>query len=199
MPGRRERRKQETAERIAATASDLFATRGFERVAVTDVAAAADVAPQTVYNHFPAKEDLVFDRDAAVDAALRRAVADREPGTTAADAVGAVIDDLLAAASGAAPERTAGGMPRLAAGSEPLRRALLDRTRGHAASLAGALAGGAEPKPEDQVAGWALVGLFQFAIEDLGAAQAAGEDPAKAGRRLRAASRRRVAALRALG
>lgn len=198
MAGRRERRKQETAERIAAVAAGLFASRGFEQVAVTDVAEAADVAPQTVYNHFPAKEDLVFDRDAALDEALRRAVADREAGTPAADAVGRVVDGLLAATGRADPASTAGGMPRLAAQSEPLRRAMIERTRRHADTLAGALAGGGRPGAAEQAAGWALAGLLQLALEDLGRAQAAGDEPGRAATRLRAANRRRVAALRAV-
>jgi AcrR family transcriptional regulator len=42
-------------------ATDLFLQRGFDAVTVVEVAAAADVAVQTVFNHFPTKEDLFFD------------------------------------------------------------------------------------------------------------------------------------------
>ena len=34
--------------------------RGFEQVTVAQIARAADVAEQTVYNYFPTKEDLVY-------------------------------------------------------------------------------------------------------------------------------------------
>ena len=48
----------------------MFAERGFETVTIADVAAGADVAVQTVFNHFATKEDLFFaDRADWVDAA----------------------------------------------------------------------------------------------------------------------------------
>src|SRR3954464_1389378 len=50
------------------TAQGLFAQHGFEAVTVAEVAAAADVAVQTVFNHFPTKEDLFFDDVAWVEA-----------------------------------------------------------------------------------------------------------------------------------
>ncbi|TDC28904.1 TetR/AcrR family transcriptional regulator [Kribbella albertanoniae] len=59
--GRRERKKQQTKAAISAVATQLFLERGFEAVTVAEVAQAADVAVQTVFNHFPAKEDLFFD------------------------------------------------------------------------------------------------------------------------------------------
>ncbi|TDW14986.1 TetR family transcriptional regulator [Kribbella kalugense] len=59
--GRRERKKQQTRQAISDVATTLFFERGFDAVTVAEVAAAADVAVQTVFNHFPAKEDLFFD------------------------------------------------------------------------------------------------------------------------------------------
>lgn len=45
----------------------LFLERGFDAVTVADVAREADVAVQTVFNHFPTKEDLFFqERDGYV-------------------------------------------------------------------------------------------------------------------------------------
>ena len=41
---------------------NLFLERGFDAVTVAEVARAADVAEKTVYNYFPTKEDLVYDR-----------------------------------------------------------------------------------------------------------------------------------------
>ena len=61
--GLRELKKARTRQLIADTAARLFAERGYEHVAVTDVARAAEVAEQTVYNYFPAKEQLVTDRE----------------------------------------------------------------------------------------------------------------------------------------
>src|ERR1700756_3044385 len=59
--GLRERKKALTRQLIADTAARLFAERGYENVAVGDVAREADVAEQTVYNYFPTKEQLVTD------------------------------------------------------------------------------------------------------------------------------------------
>ena len=59
--GRRERKKQQTRQAISDVATTLFLERGFDAVTVAEVAQAADVAVQTVFNHFPAKEDLFFD------------------------------------------------------------------------------------------------------------------------------------------
>jgi AcrR family transcriptional regulator len=60
LSDRRARKKAQTREHIRSTAHALFAERGFEPVTVADVAATADVAVQTVFNHFPTKEELFF-------------------------------------------------------------------------------------------------------------------------------------------
>ncbi|MEV8373402.1 helix-turn-helix domain-containing protein [Kribbella sp. NPDC056861] len=59
--GRRERKKLQTRQVISDVATTLFMERGFDQVTVAEVAKAADVAVQTVFNHFPTKEDLLFD------------------------------------------------------------------------------------------------------------------------------------------
>ncbi|HMJ35394.1 MAG TPA: TetR family transcriptional regulator [Baekduia sp.] len=82
-PGLRERKKQQTRRLIAETARQLFAERGFERVTVAEVARAADVSQQTVFNYFPTKEDLVFWRLGAFEDDLLATVRDRSPGESA--------------------------------------------------------------------------------------------------------------------
>ena len=81
--GLRERKKQQTRRLIAETARRLFAQRGFEQVTVAEVARAADVSPQTVFNYFPSKEDLVFWRLGAFEAELLASVRDRPSGESA--------------------------------------------------------------------------------------------------------------------
>lgn len=58
-PSRRERKKDETRERITQAAMDLFTERGFEATTVDDIAARADVAKGTFFNYFPRKEAVL--------------------------------------------------------------------------------------------------------------------------------------------
>jgi AcrR family transcriptional regulator len=86
--GLRERKKQQTRELIAETARRLFTERGFERVTVAEIARAADVSEQTVFNYFPTKEELVYWRLGAFEQELLGTVRDRERGETALAAFG---------------------------------------------------------------------------------------------------------------
>ena len=79
--GRRELRKAQTRAEIREVAQRLFAERGFDGVTSADVAAAAGVAVQTVFNHFGSKEDLFFDGRTPWVEGLAAAVENREPGT----------------------------------------------------------------------------------------------------------------------
>jgi AcrR family transcriptional regulator len=65
---------------IATTANRLFAVHGYDAVTVEDVARAAGVSKQTVFNHFGRKEELVFSRSAEVRDTLVAAVRDRAAG-----------------------------------------------------------------------------------------------------------------------
>jgi AcrR family transcriptional regulator len=85
--GRRERKKRETRLRISDIATGLFLERGFDAVTIAEIAEAADVSVNTVYNYFPAKEDLFFDREEEVIDRPSRFVRERQPGQSAADAV----------------------------------------------------------------------------------------------------------------
>ncbi|HEX4811585.1 MAG TPA: TetR/AcrR family transcriptional regulator [Nonomuraea sp.] len=78
--GLRARKKRETRQRIADIAMGLFIERGFDNVTVAEVARAADVSVNTVFNYFSTKEDLFADRhEMAVDLPLR-VVRERAPG-----------------------------------------------------------------------------------------------------------------------
>jgi AcrR family transcriptional regulator len=78
--GLRERKKRATRTLIADTALRLFAERGFDQTTVAEVAEAAGVSVKTVFNYFPAKEDLFFDRADEVEQIWLDAVADHRPG-----------------------------------------------------------------------------------------------------------------------
>ncbi|MFG2073250.1 TetR/AcrR family transcriptional regulator [Nonomuraea maritima] len=85
--GLRERKKRQTRRRICEVATALFVERGFEQVTIAEVAAAADVSVNTVYNYFQAKEDLVLPPEQASPERLADMVRRRGPGESAARAV----------------------------------------------------------------------------------------------------------------
>jgi AcrR family transcriptional regulator len=78
--GLRERRKQETRRAISDVATEMFVTRGFAEVTISQVAEAAGVSKMTVTNYFPRKEDLVFDRADAIVRHLTDVVSTRRSG-----------------------------------------------------------------------------------------------------------------------
>jgi AcrR family transcriptional regulator len=80
--GLRELKKARTRRHIAEVAARLFAERGYEHVAVSDVARAAEVSEQTVYNYFQTKDQLVTDRDQQVQDELVGLIRARRPGVS---------------------------------------------------------------------------------------------------------------------
>ena len=80
MPSDRQTRKRlATRQGISNVATQLFIERGFDHVTVDEIAAAADVGRMTVFNHFPRKEDMFFDRDEEGREILREALQRRDP------------------------------------------------------------------------------------------------------------------------
>jgi AcrR family transcriptional regulator len=92
--GLRARKKRATRQRISDTATALFIQRGFDEVTVADVADAAGVSKVTVFNYFPRKENLFFDRGDEAMALLRGALRSRRPGDSIPEAVRRLILDL---------------------------------------------------------------------------------------------------------
>lgn len=56
---RRERKKEETKERIFKVAVTLFRDKGFEATTIDDITERADVAKGTFFNYFPRKEAVL--------------------------------------------------------------------------------------------------------------------------------------------
>jgi AcrR family transcriptional regulator len=141
MSGLRERKKRETREAIAQVAVELFAAKGFAAVTVDDVARAADVSRQTVFNYFPTKEQMLFDRDAEVEAALVAAVRDRPPGTSLVDAFRAHTRGFWERlGAGLAEDPPRHGFWEIVAATPPLRDYAEATFARHARSVAAALA-----------------------------------------------------------
>ena len=108
-------RSSRPAQLIAETARGLFAERGFERVTVAEIARAADVSEQTVFNYFPTKEDLFYWRLESFEDELLAAVRDRAPGESVLGGVRA----LRPRASAACSETHDAGGPRAADRDHP--------------------------------------------------------------------------------
>ncbi|MFG2095982.1 TetR/AcrR family transcriptional regulator [Streptomyces sp. NPDC048612] len=97
--GLRERKKRQTRQYISDVATGLFLARGFDAVTVAEIAEAAEVSVNTVYNYFPAKEDLFFDRSKGIVDRLARFVRGRAVGESAAAAVLRELRDEVEAVS----------------------------------------------------------------------------------------------------
>jgi AcrR family transcriptional regulator len=93
MEGRRDRKKQQTRDRIQTSALDLFAAHGYRNTTIAAIAEHADVATRTVTLHFPTKEDLLFAADPFSPASLAARLASRSG--TALDAVGEWMRDTM--------------------------------------------------------------------------------------------------------
>ncbi len=57
--GRRERRRQETSEKLFIAAMELFSSKGFAHTKVEDITQRADVGKGTFFNYFPSKEHVL--------------------------------------------------------------------------------------------------------------------------------------------
>jgi len=81
----RSRKRLATRQAISNAATRLFFVRGFEQVTVDEIAAAASVGRMTVFNHFPRKEDMFFDREEEGRELLREALRQRDPAVSPVD------------------------------------------------------------------------------------------------------------------
>ena len=93
---RRSRRRLATRQAISNTATRLFFERGFDRVTVDEIAAAADVGRMTVFNYFPRKEDLFFDRDEEGREILRETLRHRDPRIAPSETLRMLAHQLVA-------------------------------------------------------------------------------------------------------
>src|SRR3984957_10258802 len=89
--GLRERKKRITRQQISDVATTLFVVRGFDRVTVAEIAEIVGVSEKTVFNYFPTKESLVFDRADEGIEKLSKALRERAPGESP---VRAMLDAL---------------------------------------------------------------------------------------------------------
>jgi TetR/AcrR family transcriptional regulator, cholesterol catabolism regulator len=92
---RRTRRREQTRERIVDAAVELFVSQGYDATTVDQIAAAADVARGTFFNHFPCKEGLTH----AWIERRRGELRDRVATMTGPDATTRLVDGLKTVAA----------------------------------------------------------------------------------------------------
>lgn len=186
--GLRERKKLETKHRLGDVAARLFAERGFDAVSVSDVARAADVADQTVYNYFPTKPELVLDRADEILERSRRVVAERAEDETPADAVRVLVHEDIERFTTGDPALARGEFPAQSLQSDILRRYALEFRHDQAESIAAALVetDPALPLLVARIHAGSLVTVVHAVTERIGAAVLAGADRETAAAELRA-------------
>jgi AcrR family transcriptional regulator len=176
----RGRKKQRTREEIADAALQLFAKQGFDAVTIADIAGAADVSEQTVYNYFKIKESLVFDEDEAFEARFVAMVRDRPKKSSLIDAARAEAHAFLDGLSRRpAGDHRRGSMPYLVATSAALRRHWLAVVERHGHAIARALvadSGRTLSLPEAKILGASLVAVFAVIIDEFGQTMTTGGD-----------------------
>ena len=92
---RRTRKRLATRQAISDVATRLFMARGFDQVTVDEIAEAADVGRMTVFNHFPRKEDMFFDREHEIREVAFEAVRSRQAGASPFAALGALAHRMV--------------------------------------------------------------------------------------------------------
>jgi AcrR family transcriptional regulator len=144
--------------------------RGFDHVKVSEIAEVVGVSEKTVYNYFPTKESLVFDRAdegiARLAVALREREADESPVKAVLRALGEDLDELEEL-----PEEVHMFMPvfaEMVASTPSLRAAWLDLQGRLVAVATEELAARADVDPRDPeplIAARAIAGLLEVAYE----------------------------------
>lgn len=183
--GLRERKKRQTRQRIAQTAQELFAKRGFDDVTVAEIAHVADVAEKTVFNHFPRKEDLVYSGMDRWEQELLDAIRERPPGESVLTAFTRFLSQPRGLIARQDPEsaRRLAQLNRMVADS-PALRAREEQTFTHYTdSLAAVIAENTEKDARDVcpwVAANAMMGIHRALITHVRQRILAGAPPPSA-------------------
>ncbi len=167
---------------------------------VTEVARAADVSPQTVFNYFPTKEDLVYWRLESFEEELLGAIRSRAPGESVLAAFGRFVFaprgmlrdvDAKAREELAALTRTIVESPSLLAREQQI-------FAGYTATLA-ALIAEQEHAPPDDLRPWvtanAMMGVHRALVDYTRAQIVAGARHPELADQVRAAADRALALL----
>lgn len=184
----RERKKARTRQGIAEAAARLFAERGYERVSVSEVADAAEVSEQTVYNYFQTKEQLVTDYDEQLQGELVRLIRERGPDTTPVAAIRELVLGTVDGIRRVPREQWRGELGYLAAISPTVHRLALEMSDRQATAIADAITAAGEPRPEiARLQGMVLADVFRLIVSEAGRRTVEGQSQARIAAELRLA------------
>jgi AcrR family transcriptional regulator len=96
-PGLRERKKQQTKERLIGAALRLFRDRGYEGATVESIAEQAEVSVTTFFRYFDSKEDVFLEGHRAIIDRVEAAIRERSPGVSVIAALRGTIVEILRA------------------------------------------------------------------------------------------------------
>ncbi len=96
LGGLRQRKRQQTTDRIIQTALQLFLDHGFEATSLDAVAAAAGISRRTFFNYFISKDEILISLQAGMGDAMAAAVRGADPGLRPLDAVAAAFQQVVA-------------------------------------------------------------------------------------------------------
>jgi DNA-binding LacI/PurR family transcriptional regulator/AcrR family transcriptional regulator len=177
-PARRERKKAETRRAIGDAANRLFSERGFEAVTVVEIAEAADVSTKTVFNYFPAKEELFFAYEPFLSGSPAEAVRGRPPG----EPIGTAVKGCLRTPA-AGEEAAVAAHARIYRDSPTLRSHSRDLYAARERDLAGAIAADparGEGGPTPEITAAILLSALREVWESLLIRVAGGTPPGEA-------------------
>jgi AcrR family transcriptional regulator len=167
----RERKKRRARQQISNIATAMFLAHGFDNVTVARIAEACEVSEQTVFNYFPTKESMFFDRSESMITAVADAVRERGSGSLVEAVVQSLSGGIHYGPSEALDDaelrlfrlfwETATQSPTLVAARFADLQRFIDEV---SAALAHRI--GADPNdPEVQLATLVIVGLLQVRLQ----------------------------------
>jgi AcrR family transcriptional regulator len=176
--GLRERKKQQTRQLIAQSAARLFAGRGYEQVAIVDVARAAQVAEKTVYNYFPTKEHLVVDLEEPLRERLVELIRTRPPGVSPLAAIRPEARAFIESIRTLSPEQVRGGLGHLSVLSPTIRRLSLEMTDRLGSALGDTIGATSDlNRYQAHLEGVRLAWVFQIVTDETGRRARNGQSP----------------------
>jgi AcrR family transcriptional regulator len=174
--GLRARKKEQTRKRVVEAAASMFAQHGYENVRMIDIAQAVDISEQTLYNYFPSKEHLVFDRDKDLEARIVNLVLNRDRTASLAETLRIGAFAFLEEISESVGRKT-GIPPSVAAGPE-LRRVWVEMNARWADALTDALSKDTKihlSRGTAKFVARSIIALFAAVMEGVGEGVIAGK------------------------